>query len=85
MHELPLLENVFSIIIDAARANSASKIISVSVRLGPFTDADELWLNRYFEVLARGTCAEGAVLKITRDPNDELSDTAFVVDSIEIL
>jgi len=85
MHELPLLENVFSIIIDAARANSCTKIVSVSVRLGPFTDADELWLNRYFEVLARGTCAEGAVLKITRDTNDALSNTAFVVDSIEIL
>ena len=84
MHEMPLLENVLSIVIDAGRAGAASKIVSVTLRLGPFSDADEVWLNRYFEVLARGTSAEGAVLKIKRDLAPSLNGSEYYVESIEV-
>ena len=68
MHELGVIERLFEICTRNAKANNATKIISVTLKIGEGSDLQEEWIQRYFDYLSRDTIAEGANLIIERTP-----------------
>lgn len=68
MHELPVTESILKVVLRHGEEAGASRIVSVSLRIGELSDIVEEWLQRYFDYLSRGTIAEGAALRIERAP-----------------
>ena len=68
MHELPVIESLFNVYMRHAQTNNASKIISVTLKIGEASDLQDEWIQRYFDYLAKGTMADGAKLIIERVP-----------------
>ncbi len=68
MHELPVIKSIFDICVKHAKANNASKIVSITLKVGDATDLLDEWIQRYFDYLCKDTMAEGAKLTIERVP-----------------
>jgi len=64
MHELPVTEKILDIALKHAAANGATKIYSITLRVGGLTDLEDKWLQHYFDYLSRDTIADGAKLII---------------------
>ncbi len=64
MHELPLVMDVLALALKAAP--DGARVTAVELSVGALRDAEGPWLERYFRMLARGTAAEGAALRVTR-------------------
>jgi hydrogenase nickel incorporation protein HypA/HybF len=68
LHELPVVQSLFDLCIRHAYANDASRVISVTLRVGEASDLQDEWIQRYFDYVSKGTMAEGAKLIIERVP-----------------
>lgn len=66
MHEMSLCEGIRQVIEDQARAHSVEKITRVRVEIGRFAGVEKKALYFAFDVVMRGSVAEGAEL-ITLD------------------
>ena len=65
MHELAVTESLLQVVLRHADEGGAGKVVSISVRVGELSD---VWMQRYFDYLSRGTIAEGAIIRIERIP-----------------
>lgn len=68
MHELPVIESLFDICMRHANSNNASKVVSVTLKIGEASDLQDEWIQRYFEYLCKDTIAQDAKLIIDRVP-----------------
>lgn len=68
MHELAVTEGILAVVLRHAAAGGASRVVTVRLRIGGFSDLSEEWLARYFAWLGRGTVAEGARIEVERTP-----------------
>ena len=68
MHEMALTRSVVSIVEEAARGAEAARVIRVRLEVGALSHAEPEAIRFCYEVCARGTLAEGAVLEIPRPP-----------------
>jgi hydrogenase nickel incorporation protein HypA/HybF len=68
MHELPVTQSIFQIVLEHAERGNVNRVISVNLEIGALSDLQEEWVQRYFDRLSRGTIAEGAKLRIVRVP-----------------
>ena len=68
MHELAVTESILNIVVKHAAASQAQKVLSISLKIGEFTDLIGDWMQHYFDYLSRDTIADGAVLNIERAP-----------------
>lgn len=68
MHELPVIQSLFELCMRHAQANDASRIVSVTLRIGEVSDLQDEWIQRYFDYLCKDTMAQGAKLAIDRVP-----------------
>jgi len=68
MHELGLTKELVDIVDDRARKAGASRIKSVSLVIGAFSGVEADAVSFCFEVVAKGTLAEGAALVIEKVP-----------------
>jgi hydrogenase nickel incorporation protein HypA/HybF len=64
MHELPIIERILDLALAAVPAGD--RIVAVKLQVGALCDAEPEWLQRYFQVAARGSAAEKARLEITK-------------------
>jgi hydrogenase nickel incorporation protein HypA/HybF len=64
MHESGMIEELLEKVEAAARANSASKVVSISVAIGAFGMIEPDHLREHFEIAAAGTPAAGAELRV---------------------
>ncbi|MEC7761624.1 MAG: hydrogenase maturation nickel metallochaperone HypA [Pseudomonadota bacterium] len=62
MHEMSLAEGMREIIVDNARAHNAARISRVRVEIGRFAGVEKDALSFAFDVVMRGSPAEGAEL-----------------------
>ncbi|MCP1198364.1 hydrogenase maturation nickel metallochaperone HypA [Notoacmeibacter sp. MSK16QG-6] len=62
MHEMSLCEGMRSIIEDQARAHEVRAIRAVRVEIGKFAGVEKSALNFAFDVVMKGSVAEGAEL-----------------------
>ncbi|KRQ86611.1 hydrogenase nickel incorporation protein HypA [Caloramator mitchellensis] len=68
MHELAITEGIIKIAIDAAKQNSANKILNIKIKCGDFSGVVPQLIHEYFDIVSKETLAEGAKLLVERIP-----------------
>ena len=68
MHEVGIMENTLAIALKQAAQERASQIHRLTMRIGPLSGVVPEALEFAFDVLTRGTIAEGATLEVERVP-----------------
>jgi hydrogenase nickel incorporation protein HypA/HybF len=68
MHEVALVRELVNAALEAARHNDAGRIVRISVVLGEHSHLTDEALRFNFDVLGRGTAAEGAEVIVRREP-----------------
>ncbi|MCT4577960.1 hydrogenase maturation nickel metallochaperone HypA [Donghicola sp.] len=64
MHEMSLCEGIRNVIEDQARAHTITRVKSVRVEIGRFSGVEKDALSFAFDVVMRGSVAEGARLEM---------------------
>jgi len=64
MHEMMLAASLIELVEEQARANGLRRVDKVWLALGAFAGVQEDALAFGFEVACRGTCADGAELRV---------------------
>ena len=70
MHELGITRNIVAIVAEAARGR---RIVRITLEVGALAGVETRAIEFCFDVVARGTAAEGAVLDIVPLAGSELS------------
>ena len=68
MHELPVINSILKVVLKHAIDNKVKKVVAVHLQVGELSDLEDKWMQQYFDYLAKGGVAEGALLKIERTP-----------------
>ena len=68
MHELSLAEGVLQIVEEAARTQSFSRVVAVVLEIGQLSSVESEAMRFCFDVVIRGSVAEGARLEIVNTP-----------------
>lgn len=68
MHELPVTESILKIALRHAQQNSAVKITQLHLVIGQLSSVIDDSIRFYWDMVAEGTLAEGAVLHFRRIP-----------------
>lgn len=68
MHEMSIAEGIRSVIEDAARAQGFARVTRVRLEIGRFAGIEAAALDFAFDVVMRGSVAEGAALQILDIP-----------------
>lgn len=68
MHELAITQSILDIAQKAADEHGAKRVQSVRIMLGEYSGVVPQCIQYYFDVISKGTLAEGAVLDIRRLP-----------------
>lgn len=74
MHELAITESVIKIAEDEATKNSLGSVTAINIVIGELTNIVDDSIQFYFDLIAKGTMAEGAVLGFKRIPAAVLCD-----------
>jgi len=72
MHEMSIAEGIRSVLEDTARANDVSRITLVRLEIGRFAGVERDALEFAFDVVMRGSVAEGAGLEIIDLPGQAM-------------
>lgn len=64
MHELPITESILKIVSEEADKNNAKKILSITLLVGELTGFLPECIQFYFDIISKGTKADGARLII---------------------
>ena len=67
MHELSITQSVLDISLSAARNANAGRVTAIDLLVGELTSFVDDSIQFYFDILSRGTTAEGATLRIRRE------------------
>ena len=68
MHEVGVMESAMGIALNRAAEEGAGRIHRLTMRVGPLSGVVAEALEFAFDVLSRGTIAEGATLEVERVP-----------------
>ncbi len=85
MHERALMDDLMREIDAVARADGATRVTRVSVRLGALSHFTPEHFREHFVDASRGTLAEGAVVDaVLEDDLDDPRATGVVLESLEV-
>jgi hydrogenase nickel incorporation protein HypA/HybF len=85
VHERALMNDLMREIDAIARADGASRVTRVSVRLGALSHFTPEHFREHFVDASRGTLAEGAVVDaVLEDDIDDARATGVVLASVEV-
>ena len=77
MHEMHVIKDLFTDLLDHAKENNTSKITKVYVKMGEFTEINEDILRHYFKENGKDTPMAGAELVVEKSPTRELRLVSF--------
>ena len=66
MHELSVTQGILHLALEAARG--AGHIVAIDLLVGELTSFVDDSIQFYFDILGKGTAAEGALVRIRREP-----------------
>jgi hydrogenase nickel incorporation protein HypA/HybF len=66
MHELSVTEGLLKIVSEEAEKSGVGKVTRIDIVIGDLTSIIDDSVQFYFDILSRGTVAEGAVLSFRR-------------------
>lgn len=70
MHELAITQGILSVVLETAEAAGARRVLAIDLTVGALTGYVDDSIRFYFDLLSRGTSAEGAILRIRREPGE---------------
>jgi hydrogenase nickel incorporation protein HypA/HybF len=68
MHELPVITRIMDICLRHAQKGNVNKILAIELKVGPLSDLEPEWMQRYFDFVSKDTIAAGARLEIEKTP-----------------
>ncbi len=68
LHELPITQGLLSVVVETATQAGAERVHSIDIVIGELTSIVDDSVQFYFDILSRGTVAEGAELRFRREP-----------------
>lgn len=83
MHELTITQGILSVVLEAAEAARARRVLTIDLTVGALTGYAEDPIRFYFDLLSRGTPAEGAILRIRREPGQGHCQTCGATFPVE--
>jgi hydrogenase nickel incorporation protein HypA/HybF len=85
MHERALMNDLMREIAAVARADGATRVMRVSVRLGALSHFTPEHFREHFVDASRGTLAEGAAVDaVLEDDIDDPRAAGVVLESVEV-
>lgn len=84
MHELPVTEGILKIVVEEANKHNAQRVTRIRVKMGVLSDLLPDCINSYFEILSKGSIAEGAVIEVDKLPLKVKCKSCQNVSEIEI-
>ncbi|HIP87600.1 MAG TPA: hydrogenase maturation nickel metallochaperone HypA [Anaerolineales bacterium] len=82
MHELPVTQSLLEIALRHAEAAGAKRIVQLNLVIGQFSSIVDDSVQFYWDIISRGTIAEGARLHFERTPGQIRCTTCGHVFSI---
>jgi hydrogenase nickel incorporation protein HypA/HybF len=86
MHEMSLTQGMLGIIEDASRRDGFTRVRAVRLEVGRLASVELESLRFCFDVVTRGSCAEGARLDIESTPGQawclDCGGTVFIEESL---
>jgi len=85
MHEASLMRDLMRKILDVVAQQGASRVVSLTVRLGALSHMDAAHFKEHFDYAAAGTIADGAIIHATVETDIESPTAADVMlESVEV-
>ena len=85
MHDRALMRDILGRIEELARAERATRVSRVNVRLGALSHFTPAHFREHFEDASRGTVAEGAHVEATLDTEIRATEAhGVVLESVEV-
>ena len=72
MHELSVTQSILNIALESAEKAGAEKINKIKIAAGEMTGYVPQYVQEYFNIVSRGTIAEGAELEFRKVPASAL-------------
>ncbi len=68
MHELAVTKSILKLALDHTARNGGTQILKIHLVIGEMRNLEEDWIQRYFDYIAKGTPAQGAVINVAKTP-----------------